>query len=261
MKLDRTEARVLGALIEKRWTVPDQYPLSLNALVAACNQKSNRAPVLSLAEFEVSGCLMGLRQRNLVMVHEQYGGRVPRYSEKLMDELNVSREEMAILTELLLRGPQTAGELFRRCKRMAHYTSQQQVDAMLRDLAGGHFVYLQPKASGQRYARWGQRLCPDGESSVEEPEAPAEPLTDTVTDTMTEPGSPPLEAAAEPRPTPAAPPSDSPPSDSPPSHGPPSAPASVAPAGPSLREELDALRQEVTALRSRVAALESAVLD
>ena len=174
MELDRTEARILGALVEKRWTTPDQYPLSVNALVAACNQKSNRDPVLHLESFEVEGCLMGLRQRGLVMVHEQVGGRVPRYGEKLMDELRVSREEMAILAELLLRGPQTAGELFRRCKRMAPYASQQQVEAMLRDLAGGHFVYLQAKESGQRYARWGQRLCTAGEADPAEAETVAD---------------------------------------------------------------------------------------
>ena len=76
MELDRTEARVLGALIEKRWTTPDQYPLSMNALVAACNQKSNRDPVTDLQEFEIAGCLLALRPRGLAVVHEQHGGRV-----------------------------------------------------------------------------------------------------------------------------------------------------------------------------------------
>ena len=235
MELDRTEARVLGALVEKRWTVPDQYPLSLNALVAACNQKSNRDPVLLLAEFEISGCLMGLRQRGLVVVHEQYGGRVPRYSEKLMDELNVSREEMAILAEVLLRGPQTAGELFRRCARMAHFTSQQQVDAMLRDLAGGHLVYLQPKESGQRYPRWDQRLCTSGPSvdAVVDAEPPVAAL----------PAAPHAPANA-PRPTSATASALAP---------------SVAPAEPGVRDEIAALREEVAALRRRVDELEDLV--
>jgi len=231
MQLDRTEARVLGALVEKRWTVPDQYPLSLNALVAACNQKSNRDPVMHLEEFEISGCLLGLRQRGLVLVHEQYGGRVPRYAEKLTDELRVSKEEMALLTELLLRGPQTAGELFRRCARMAHHTSQEQVEAMLRDLAGGHFVRLLPRESGQRHARWAQRLCADREGPADD-----EPAEESARD--------------------AAPCDDVPP-DVP-------GPGRVAPpAGPPpatdacLRDEVAALREEVAALRRRVEELES----
>jgi uncharacterized protein YceH (UPF0502 family) len=250
MELDRTEARILGALVEKRWTVPDQYPLSLNALVAACNQKSNRDPVLHLEEFEVSGCLMGLRQRGLVIVHEQYGGRVPRYSEKVMEELSVSREEMAILAELMLRGPQTAGELFRRCKRMASFVSQQQVDAMLRDLAGGHFVYLQPKASGQRYARWDQRLCVVGASPAEPPAEPPAPTEQR--DTADHP-------APAPALTPPGAPSHAPAADGPDAGRRGTAPPPASDAEPSLRDELRTLRDEVASLRHRVAELEDLV--
>lgn len=227
MELDRTEARVLGALVEKRWTVPDQYPLSVNALVAACNQKSNRDPVMELADFEIEGCLMGLRQRGLAVVHEQVGGRVQRYAEKLMDELRVSRQEIAILAELLLRGPQTSGELYRRCTRMAHLENQGQVDALLRDLAGGHFVRLLPRETGQRFARWEQLLCPEGARTAHDDDGAPVASTSSPAD-VPGPGrvAPPLAAAP-------------------------------AVDTPSLRDELDALREEVAALRKRVDDLEA----
>ncbi len=236
MELDRTEARVLGALVEKRWTVPDQYPLSLNALLAACNQKSNRNPLLHLAEFEVSGCLLGLRQRGLVVVHEQFGGRVPRHAEKLMDELRLSRQEMAILAELLLRGPQTPGELLRRCARMAHFENEGRVEALLRDLADGHFVRLQPKAGGQRHARWQQILYEDraGVSPDDARHSEAHETPERHDDAV-----PPVPPAA---PTAAAP----------------TAPRPAAGAAP-WQDELAALRTEIAALRQRVETLEGLV--
>ncbi len=226
MELDRTEARILGALIEKRWTTPDAYPLSLNALVAACNQKSNRDPELELLEFEITGCLMGLRQRGLLMVHEREGGRVPRYGERLMDELLVSRQEIAILAELLLRGPQTAGELFRRAVRMAHLENQERVDALLRDLRERRFVELLPRESGQRYARWRQTLCNDrtGESVPRDDDGAHAAAHDGAHD-VAGPGrvAPPVAAA------------------------------------PSLRDEVEALRREVAELRARLEKLEGAL--
>jgi len=248
MELDRTEARILGALFEKRWTTPDAYPLSLNALIAACNQKSNRDPVLHLEEFEITGCLMGLRQNGLMMIHEREGGRVLRYGEKLMDELRMSRQEVAILTELLLRGPQTSGELVRRGARMAPMGSQTDVEQLLRDLAGGHYVSLLPKASGQRYARWRQLLCMNrvgaDEDEAEEGEAEAEGA---------EPSSQPVEPMTQPpiQPQTAAP---RPVMDT---GGPVLGVAMPASGGAeSWREEIDELRQELIALRRRVAELE-----
>jgi len=248
MELDRTEARVLGALIEKRWTTPDAYPLSLNALIAACNQKSNRAPVLHLEEFEILGCLMELRQKGLTMIHERDGGRVRRYGERLTDELRMSRQEIAILAELLLRGPQTAGELTRRCGRMAPMGSQSDVDELLRELARGGHAHLLSRESGQRYARWQQLLCT-------QTDAPADDDEETETDERETPAAP---AAAQPfvqihapRPAidaagpvlgvamPAA-----------------SSVASAASEG-DLRAELEELRQELIALRKRVAELEA----
>jgi len=242
MQLDRTEARVLGALVEKRWTTPDQYPLSLNALVLACNQKSNRDPVLALEEFEVTGCLLGLRQRSLVMVHEQYGGRVPRYGEKLMEELRLSRQAMAILAELLLRGPQTAGELYRRCPRMADFANQGEVDAHLRDLAGSHYVTLLARETGQRHARWKQLLCRDrtGAGEGAEDGSPAGDACDDEHD-VAGPGR-------------IAPPAAGPVAHAPVAHAPVPRPGPA----PDVHAELAALRAEVTELRRRVGALEDA---
>jgi len=252
MELDRTEARVLGALVEKRWTTPDAYPLSLNALIAACNQKSNRDPVLHLEEFEISGCLMGLRQKGLMMIHEREGGRVRRYGEQFMDELRMSRQEIAILAELLLRGPQTAGELVRRCARMAPMGTQSDVEGLLRELAGGHYVRLLPKGSGQRYARWQQRLC------ANRAEAPGDDDDDGEGDTDETPSPPPAPAAAPatapfvqthaPRPV-----IDS--------GGPVVGAAMPAPPDDDLRNELEDVREELTALRRRVTVLERKVGD
>ena len=242
MELDRTEARILGALIEKRWTTPDAYPLSLNALLAACNQKSNRDPVMQLQEFEISGCLMGLRQKGLLMLHDREGGRVQRYGEKLMDELHVSRQEIAILAELLLRGPQTAGELTRRCARMAPMGGQSDVEQLLRDLAGGRFVHLLPKASGQRYARWQQLLCSSRTADADDgdddgnADAPAEPTTfvqSHAPQPVVDAGGPVMGAGMP----------------------------AAAPADVDVREEIEALRKEVIALRQRVADLEALIAD
>jgi len=221
MKLDRTEARVLGALIEKEFTTPEIYPLTIKALTAACNQKSNRDPVMKLAEFEIEGCLLGLRHRDgLARVVERVGSRTVRYSGHLADALGTTKQETCVLAELLLRGAQTPGELYRRCDRMARYEGQNSVDALLRGLAQRGLAQVLPRGPGQRYARWGQLLCTDGATTVAEPE--------------------PLLAAT---PAPAAAPAAEP-----------AAPS--APPPPSVREDLAALRDEVATLRVRIDALE-----
>jgi len=178
MELDRTERRLLGALMEKRWSTPDQYPLSLNALVAACNQKSNRDPVFRLEEFEVTGCILALGEKGLVLIRERDGGRVQRYAEKLTEELGADRLRSAILAELLLRGPQTAGELSRRVPRMAPAGDAAEVEATLVDLADGHLARRLPKAAGQRHPRWTHLLAPEEEAPPEpQPAAPEPPAT------------------------------------------------------------------------------------
>src|SRR5438552_3293745 len=107
MEIDKTSRRMLGSLIEKKWTTPEQYPLTLNALVLACNQKSNRDPEMQLAEFIVEGCLYQLRLEGLVSVVERDTGRAVRYAERMSEKHDLSRQQEAVVAELMLRGPQT----------------------------------------------------------------------------------------------------------------------------------------------------------
>jgi uncharacterized protein YceH (UPF0502 family) len=174
MELDRTERRVLGALMEKRWTTPEQYPLSFNALILACNQKSNRDPVLDLEEFEVRGVLLALMVKGLATRILREGGRTERYSERLTEELALDRSGSALLAELMLRGPQTAPELHRRAGRMEPSLSMAAVEQAFAAQASAGLVRLLPREPGQRHARWTHRLAPAAE--VEAPpaaEAPA----------------------------------------------------------------------------------------
>src|SRR3954464_3109806 len=123
IQLTLLEARVIGCLIEKAITTPDQYPLSLNALVNACNQKSNRDPMMDLSESTVQQTLDGLSKKHLVMEKSGFGSRVPKYQHRFCNtefgNLKLSSQELAIVCELLLRGPQTPGELRTRASRMA----------------------------------------------------------------------------------------------------------------------------------------------
>ncbi len=177
MELDRTERRVIGTLIEKRWATPDQYPLTLNYLIGAANQKSNRDPVMNLNDFEVEGVLLSLREKGFVLVRERDGGRVTRYAERLTDELLLPGKEVAVLAELLLRGPQTVPEVSRRASRMVHLEGAPQAEEALRGLLEKHLVRILPKESGRRHARWDHTLYPEGEQpEVTEPEAIAPAL-------------------------------------------------------------------------------------
>ena len=134
MVLTPVEARVLGALIEKDITTPDYYPLSLNALVNACNQKNNRDPVMSLDENAVRDALSGLQQFNLAGPAGGADGRVTKYEHRLQEEFNFSRGETAVLCVLLLRGPQTPGELRGRTERMHQFEDLDAVQASLQKL-------------------------------------------------------------------------------------------------------------------------------
>jgi len=167
MEIDRTARRVLGALLEKRWTTPEAYPLTLNSLVLACNQKSNRDPEMHLDDFLVEGCLFQLRTTELVMVVERDVGRTTRYAERLSEKLDLSRQQQAIVAELLLRGPQTASELVRRCERMAHFENEGEVEGVLRGMAEVKWAQLLPRESGKRQPRWKHLFAP----AAEEPEA------------------------------------------------------------------------------------------
>src|SRR5687768_10731830 len=145
--LSTLEARLIGSLIEKAITTPDQYPLSLNALTNACNQKSNRDPVLSLDERAVQDCVDGLVKKHLVLEKSGFGSRVVKYQHRFCNtgfgSLEFNPVQTAIVCELLLRGPQTPGELRSRVPRMAQLSDPAEIDSALEGLAtrtGGTFV-------------------------------------------------------------------------------------------------------------------------
>ena len=133
--LNAAEVRVLGALVEKEITTPDYYPLTLNALVNACNQSSNRDPVVSFDETTVVRALDGLREKKLALVFYGAESRVPKYAHKLQEAFMLSRPEIAALCVLLLRGPQTVGELRGRTGRMHEFAALEEVEATLQALA------------------------------------------------------------------------------------------------------------------------------
>jgi uncharacterized protein YceH (UPF0502 family) len=183
LRLTALEARVLGALVEKEITTPDQYPLSLNSLVAACNQKTNRDPVLELDERTVQETLDGLSKRHLVMERSGFGSRVMKYRHRLCNgdhnPLQFSAQELAIVCELLLRGPQTPGELRSRAQRLASFADLGEVESALERLAtrdDGPFVVRLPRQPGAREARYAQLFTdpPPAESAAPEPAADGE---------------------------------------------------------------------------------------
>jgi uncharacterized protein YceH (UPF0502 family) len=161
IELTREEARVIGCLIEKQITTPDQYPLSLNALTNACNQKSNRDPVMALDEPSVQHIVDTLARRHFVVEKSGFGSRVPKYQHRFCNSeygtLKFSAQEIAILCELLLRGPQTPGELRTRASRMTAFADTGAVEAALAALverADGPYVTRLPREPGRRDARY-----------------------------------------------------------------------------------------------------------
>jgi uncharacterized protein YceH (UPF0502 family) len=160
LSLSPLEARVLGVLVEKQHTVPDTYPLSLNALVAGCNQKTSRDPVMEASDAEVQAALEGLRGR--VLAIESSGGRVMRYSENARRVLGVPGESVALLATLILRGPQTAAELRANCERLHRFSDVSAVEGYLEELAARAaqpYVRLLPRQPGARESRWAHLLC------------------------------------------------------------------------------------------------------
>ena len=161
IELDPIEARVIGSLIEKSLTTPEQYPLSLNALVNACNQKSSREPVMQLDAVTVQNTVDGLASRYLIRQKSGYGGRVAKYHHRLYnDEIGDFRfddQEMAVVCLLLLRGPQTPGELRTRAARLCAFDDVAQVEAALARLVSyeqGPFVVKLAREPGRREARY-----------------------------------------------------------------------------------------------------------
>ncbi len=160
--LSQTEARVLGSLIEKEMTTPEYYPLTLAALTAACNQKSNRSPVMQLLDTEVVRELDSLRDRKLAWETSSSGGRVPKYRHGAAELLKLSSPQLAIICELILRGPQTAAELRIHTARMAELPGTDEVIAVLNELMQrpeGALVTRLGRCSGQREERYAQLLC------------------------------------------------------------------------------------------------------
>jgi uncharacterized protein YceH (UPF0502 family) len=221
--LSLAETRVLGVLVEKQHTVPDTYPLSLNALVAGCNQKTSREPVLDLREAEVQASVDGLRHAALVV--ESSGGRVMRYAHNLERALGLPTPAVSMLAALMLRGPQTVAELRANTERMHRFADASAVEGYLDELAAreaGALVMELPRAPGARETRWTHLLsgAPAVEAAATAPPIPGERAMDRPADIATRP-------------------------------------ADLAARVAALEAELAALRQELAALRGRLEPPES----
>ena len=161
--LTPTECRVLGVLVEKAQTTPAQYPLTLNALISGCNQKSNRLPVLTLSEDDVLDSLDSLRAKQLAREVMMTGSRVSKYKHVARETLDVDTNQLVVLIELLLRGPQTVGEIRGRASRMHQLDSVDAVEALLDGLMRREPAIVQrlAPAPGSRASRYAQLLCHD----------------------------------------------------------------------------------------------------
>ncbi len=163
-ELSTLEARVLGVLAEKQRTVPDSYPLTLNSLVAGCNQKSSRNPVLNASESEVTDALDNLRGMSLIV--ETSGGRAMRYAHNLEKVLQIPTQATAILAMTMLRGPQTPGELRINCERLHRFADISSVESFLEELAGKGLMVELPRQPGSRENRWMHLLSGTPEKAV-----------------------------------------------------------------------------------------------
>jgi uncharacterized protein len=185
---DAVELRVLGCLIEKQRTTPDTYPLSLNALRLACNQATNRDPVVDYDESTIRSALDRLARKGWTRLASGPGSRVAKFRHLLEEALGLTPSELALLAVLMLRGPQTVGELRTRSERLYPFPSLEDVERTLAALAGRELVVRQPRRPGQKEERWAHLLGdeerpeapPPSEVPLEEPERPlvAEPPAD-----------------------------------------------------------------------------------
>ena len=185
-RLSLLETRVLGVLAEKERTVPDTYPLTLNALVSGCNQKTSREPVINATETEIQTALDSLRAKSLVI--ESSGGRVARYSHNIERVLQIPKQSSALVTVLMLRGPQTPGELRINCERLHSFTDIELVELFLRELAerpAGALVTELPRQPGSRENRWMHLLsgAPAAHSAAA-PASPPAPASDTSSEIL-----------------------------------------------------------------------------
>jgi hypothetical protein len=181
MELTLLQTRVIGCLIEKEKTTPDQYPLSLNALTLACNQKSNRDPVLDLSDAEVQATLDQLSKKHLLREASGYGGRVVKYKHRFCNtefgELKLSEQELGIICVLFLRGPQTPGELRTRTNRLCSFSDVTEVETVLQAMAereSGALVARLPREPGKRESRYAHLFSGEVEAdqSPWQPSAP-----------------------------------------------------------------------------------------
>jgi uncharacterized protein YceH (UPF0502 family) len=173
VQLDAAEVRVLGALMEKEIATPEYYPLSLNALVNACNQKSNREPVVAYDEDTVEAALEGLRTKGLGTRVSGRDSRVPKHEQRFTEHFNLGRREAAIMCVLMLRGPQTPGELRGRTDRLFTFDDLEAVESTLHKLVEMEFVKQLPRQTGYKEQRWAHLLSGDVEVEAAEA-APAE---------------------------------------------------------------------------------------
>jgi len=186
LQLDEAEVRVLGALMEKEVTTPEYYPLSLNALVNACNQKSNREPVVTYDETTVETALSGLRAKGLTTRLSGHDMRVPKHAHRLSEVVTLGRREAAVLCVLMLRGPQTVGELRGRTERLFPFDDLEAVDACLTRLMEWQpdpLVTSLPRQTGFKEIRYAHLLS--GEPPAQ-PQLPAPPQPEMRLDTLTQ---------------------------------------------------------------------------
>lgn len=191
-ELNPVELRVLGAMIEKEITTPDYYPLTLNALVAACNQKSNRDPVMALAADQVQKALASLRDKRMALQVMTPEERVPKYRQSWTAVAGLTPDEKAVMAELLLRGPQTLGELRGRCARMHEFADLNEVQLTLDGLMereDGALVMLMPRQAGFKERRYAHLL--GGPLAAE----------DAASDSLAEPDASPAIPSAPARPS------------------------------------------------------------
>ena len=172
-QLNGTEARGIGCLLEKQVTTPEQYPLSVNAVTLACNQKTNREPVMNLSEHEVQDVLDALVKRHYLRTVSGFGNRVTKYEQRFCNsefgDLKLSSAEVAVITTLLLRGAQTPGELRTRASRMHEFSDMQEVEQTLEGLAAredGPYVVRLAREPGKRESRYMHLFSGDVDSSV-----------------------------------------------------------------------------------------------
>jgi uncharacterized protein YceH (UPF0502 family) len=237
-ELTGPEQRVLGCLLEKRWTTPDQYPLSLNSLRLACNQSTNRDPVTDYDEAMVRNAAQRLCHYGLARLVHGHGARAIKYRHLAEEALGLDREELAILSVLLLRGPQTPGELKARSERLARLGALTEVERILDALGQRGYIRRLERRPGQKEDRFQQLLGGEAGADAASPAPAVRPAA--------APPAPAVRPAAA-HPTPAAGPAAS--------HPAPAVHPAPAPSDGDLAGRVAALETEIAALRAEVAAL------